>query len=161
MGSRVAHWCGAPFGDKAIDWVRWPRSFLGGGDGPPLPVFVQGHTLDRLYRHPTEARLKFIRDSDWMVHDYLWQSLREPKITQIARQPGKYLVEYRLNMHKLGYLVTRQVGDVALVETFLFLTMDNTPEGDLLWRKLRLARKGKMELELDNIRTLSANRPAV
>jgi hypothetical protein len=152
-GPRAAHWCGAPFGTKGIDWVQWPRSFLGGGDGPPLPVFVQGHALDNLYRDPVRARLKFIQDGDWMVHDYLWQSLREPVLRPIARQPGKYLVEYRLNMHKLGYLVVRQAGDVALVETFLFLTMDSTPEGDLLWRKLRLARKDKMELELDDIRT--------
>jgi hypothetical protein len=153
-GPRPAYWCGQPFGDRGIDWVQWPRSFLGGDDRePPLPVFVQGHALDNLYRHPERGRLRFIEDGDWMIHDYLWQSLREPVITPIARQPGKYLVVYRLNMHKLGYLVVRRVDDVVLVETFLFLTMDGTPEGDALWRKLCLARRDKELLELDKIRT--------
>lgn len=153
-GPRPAHWCGQPFGHRGIDWVEWPSSLLGQNDnGPPLPVFVQGHALDDMYRRPDRARLRFIEDGDWVVHDYLWQSLRQPVIKPFPRQQGKFLVEYRLNMHKLGYLLVRRVDDIVLVETFLFLTMDGTPEGDALWRKLRLARPDKQVLELDKIHT--------
>jgi hypothetical protein len=37
-------------------------------------------------------------------------------------------VEYWLNMHKIGYLLARRGDKAVMVHTFLFLTMDGTPE---------------------------------
>jgi hypothetical protein len=112
---------------------------------------VQSHALDNLYRK--EARALFIENGEWLVHDYLWQSLKDPKLTPMPRDPGKFLVEYRLNCHKLGYLVARPLDGMVLVESFLFLTMDGTPEGDALWNKRRLGRSDKEYLGLDQIHT--------
>ena len=53
--------------------------------------------------------------------------------------------------HKLGYLVARLVDDAVLVESFLFLTMDGTPEGDRLWKKLRLQKEDKTYLGIDTV----------
>ncbi len=146
---RPAYWCGQPFGTVGVDWLEWPRALVGLPDGRPLPVFVQGHALDNLYRK--EARALFIDEGEWLVHDYLWQSLRLPVIQPHPKQEGAFLVDYRLNMHKLGYLFVQPVNDVVLVRTFLFLTMDGTPEGNALWKRLRLRKEDKRQLELDKI----------
>ena len=45
--------------------------------------------------------------------------------------------------------------DSVLIHTFLFLTMDGTPEGTELWRQLRLSRGDKAYLGLDDIVTFS------
>lgn len=149
---RWAFRCGQPFGMRGIEWVAWPPLVLGlQGEEPTYPVYVQSHALDNLYRK--EARALFIEDGEWLVHDYLWQSLREPKVTPMPRAPGKFLVEYHLNCHKLGYLVAQPLDGIVLIESFLFITMDGTPEGDELWNNLRLRRRDKEHLELDQIHT--------
>ena len=151
-GDRPAYWCGMPDGPRGIKWVEWPRSLVGLPDGPMLPVYVQGHALDNLYRK--EARALFIWDGEWMVHDYLHISLEKPKIAPMPRRPGKFLVEYRLSIHKLGFPWSRGPwATLVLIESFLFLTMNETPEGDLLWKKLRLRKEDKILLELDRIET--------
>lgn len=153
-GPRPAYGCGLPVGNQGFAWVEWARSLVGGSDqDPPLPVYVQGHALDRLYRHPERGRLRVIQDGDWIVHRNMALSLREPEVVPMPGHPGKYLAAFRLGDHKVGYLVVRPVDGVALVETFLFLTMNGTPEGDALWRQLRLARPDKEFLELDRFQT--------
>lgn len=71
----------------------------------------------------------------------------------MPRQPGKFLVEYRLLQWLIGYLVVEIVDDAVLVETFLFLTMDGTPQGDALRHKLHLRRPDKQFLALDRLET--------
>jgi hypothetical protein len=44
---------------------------------------------------------------------------------------------------KLGYFVFKALDDMYVAITFLFLTMDGTPEGQKLWEKLRLTKKNK------------------
>jgi hypothetical protein len=151
-GTRPAYWCGQSYGSHGVAWIEWPRSLMGLNDeGPGMPVYVQGHALDNLYRK--EARALFLEDGEWIVHDYLWSSLNKPNVIIMPNSPGKFLVEYYLSNYKIGYLVARPVGDLVLIETFLFLTMNGTPEGDLLWRKLRLRREDKSFLGLDKIQT--------
>jgi hypothetical protein len=148
---RMAFRCGQPFGKDGIDWIEWPRSLLASEDSrDPLPVYAQSHVLDNLYRK--EARALFIEDGEWMAHDDLWQSLRTPKITLMTDR-DMFLVEYRLGGHKLGYLVAQTLDDIVLIRSFLFLTMDGTPESDMLWKKRRLCRADKEELGLDRIDT--------
>ena len=42
---------------------------------------------------------------------------------------------------------------VALIQTFLFITMDGTPEGAEFWRRLRLSGADRAYLGLDDLRT--------
>jgi hypothetical protein len=51
----------------------------------------------------------------------------------------------------LPCLVARLVGQRVLIQTFVFLTMDGTPEGDELDRRLRLKRPDKEHLGLDEV----------
>ena len=70
------------------------------------------------------------------MHD----SLANPSIAE--RQPnGDLLVQYRINDHRVGYLVATQTKDLIAVRTFLFLTMQRTPEGKALEKRLGLTRE--------------------
>jgi hypothetical protein len=148
---RRAHQCGQPFGLGGVEWVEWDASTVGGPKGFRLPVFVQAHALDMLYRK--EARALFVENGEWLVHESLWQSLRDPRNVQPMRGDGTHIVDYRFHGHRLGYLPVSVVGDALLVHTFLFLTMDGTPEGNMLKERLRLRRSDKQHLELDRIGT--------
>jgi hypothetical protein len=151
-GPRPAFRCGQPNGLHCVEWVEWPASVMGiERDDRNYPVYVQSHALDNLYRK--EARALFIENGEWIVHDYLWQSLRKPKLLPMPRESNKFLIEYNLNIHKLGYLVASRREDVVVVESFLFLTMNGTPEGDALWKKLGLSKADKQYLGLDLIQT--------
>jgi len=148
---RPAFRCGQPSGLGGIDWVEWPSSVMGlTGENRRYPVFVQDHALDNLYGR--NARALIFKDREWLVHDYLWQALRNPKLIPM-KASDKYLVEYNFHVHKIGYLVAHRIDEIVLVETFLFLTMDGTPEGDALLKNLGLARKHKIDLQLDKIET--------
>jgi hypothetical protein len=54
---------------------------------------------------------------------------------------------------KVGYLVATVVRNVILIRTFLFLTMDGTPEGTKLYQRLGLRRAAKTLLKLDDLTT--------
>lgn len=88
-----------------------------------------------------------------MVRECLWRSLKIPKLIAMPRDKGKYLVEYNLLGHKIGYLVAELVDGKVLIETFLFLTMDQTPEGDAIFQRLQLTKDDKKYLALDKIHT--------
>lgn len=90
---------------------------------------------------------------------HLATSLSDPTI--LHRGVGRYLVEYRVGKYKIGYLVAKKVDDVILVETFLFLTMDGTPEGIELKRRWQLERTGKQFTGLDCLATFLCTDVAV
>src|SRR6202012_3373976 len=69
----------------------------------------------------------------WLAH-----SLEGPHI--IERQGKDWFVEFRIEKKRMGYLVVTPLRDLIAVRTFLFLTMDRTPESRLLKKKLRLSR---------------------
>lgn len=111
-----------------------------------IPVYIQSHALERLYE-----RIDCFENSKSLIYDYLWCSILNAKVVKSTN--GKYLIEYWFNCHKLGYLVTTINDGVAIVRTFLFITMDGTPEGLLLHKKLGIRRDDKEYLHLDKLRT--------
>ena len=139
--------CGA--GAKLrIDWVSWTSADLGlTGPEQALPVFIDGgHALRNLRDRVTVAQ------DNGMVEDCIWASLRSPEVTW-TKEGDKFLVAYRLREHKIGYFVFRALDDMYVAITFLFLTMDGTPEGQNLWEKLRLSKRDKQYTGLDRLST--------
>ncbi len=109
-----------------------------------LPVFVQSHALHRL-----EERLD-CTDRSWQQYN-LYLSLDEP---EVVRGPtGKWLIKYQLKDFHLGYLVVDIVDGMLVVRTFLFVTMDSTPEGHALQKALGLAAVDKKYLIVDRLST--------
>lgn len=132
--------CGAPF-DNAIRWVEWEPITFGRPSGPKLPVYVQQHALERL-----RERIPITFD----VEDFLYQSLEKPKIFP-NNHTHERLVEYRFYQYLLGYFVARILPHMVVIKTFLFLTMEGTPEHHLLFEKLKLRRPDIEATGLDNL----------
>lgn len=109
-----------------------------------LPVYVQSHALHRL-----EERLDCTDRSSQQYNMYL--SLDEP---EVVRGPtGKWLIKYQLKGFHLGYLMVDIVDGILIVRTFLFVTMDSTPEGYALQKALGLAAVDKKYLIVDRLST--------
>jgi hypothetical protein len=115
-------------------------------DGNQLPVYIQKHAIDRLIE-----RTAPISDSNSAIYMMVCDSVSEPAIC--SRSHDGFLLECRSHDRKLGYFGCVVMHNAILITTFLFLTMDGTPEGERLWQKLRLRRQDKEYLGLDNLRT--------
>jgi hypothetical protein len=134
-----------------VEWTEWRSSTLGLKDEDKVyPVFVQRHVLERLKERGGQV---FVKSFEGHLHFRLAISLRNPIIHSNLRNDGAFLVEYHLGKYKIGYLVVRKLDDLILVESFLFLTMDGTPEGIQLKKQLRLDRSGKEYTGLDDLWT--------
>jgi len=151
---RSGYWCGLPVFPGGIEWITWKGDTLRMADANrEYPVLVQQHALDRLYGR--NGRLGFLAGHEAALQRSLWISLRHPAFHPSGRDDGSVLVEYRLGDHKLGYLVARGASNRVVVLTFLFLTMDCTPEGRELRRQLRLGRDDKTFLGFDSLDTFA------
>jgi len=141
---RPVYRCGGAFDQLKLMWVSWPRSVLGLADGAsPLPVYVQRHVL-----HQLRERLN-IRNGPHIAEYFMLQSLRDPVVRE--RVKVGWFIDYRLGADRLGYLLVALAEDKVIVRTFLFLTMDDTPEGRRLRQELRLDRRGREWLGLDTL----------
>ncbi len=129
------------FGARGLDHVTWKAADLG-FDGEPqeYPVFIQSHVMEQLARRVPSYHTPGIVCS-----------LTRPKF--IRQSADSFLVEYRQGSadHKLGYFVGVRLPDKVLLKTFLFLTMQGTPESDLLYSKLRLTRRDIEFMRLDDL----------
>ena len=139
--------CGTAF-EPTIDWVSWTPEDLGfTGSEEALPVFIDGgHALRNL-----RERVTIAQDSG-VVEYCIWNSFQSPKVVRREKE-DEFLVEYHLFEQKLGYFVFKMLDDLYVAKTFLFLTMDGTPEGQKLWEKLRLTKKDKQYTGLDRLST--------
>ncbi len=150
---RPAYRCGHPWSPGAIHWISWSGSVLNLPDANrQFPVYVQQHTLDRLYG--PGRRLPGRTDQDYIVHDALWLSLSNPRIHKISNSDRRnVLVEFEFLGRKVGYLVARLLEDKVLIRTFLLLTMEGTPEANTLRQRLGLRREDMTYLGLDDLAT--------
>jgi hypothetical protein len=122
-----------PVGDGSVRWLAWDGQLFGRQAGTQYPVYVQSHALRQLQQRVNlPAAMPFLQT-------WLGESLAEPKI--VERQNENLLVEFRLKEYRVGYLVVTPMQDVVAVRTFLFLTMEQTPEARLLRQQLRLTRR--------------------
>ncbi len=148
--------CGQPCHGPGIEWATWDLDLLGlPGSVRQLPVYVQPHVFGRLYG--IDGRLQSLSDQEALLHDLVYKSLQDPKMHPIIGQPGHYLVEYACGDCKLGYLVCEILPEAVIARTFLFLTMDGTPEGDALYRRLKVNRHDKSFLGLDSLGDMIAS----
>jgi hypothetical protein len=144
---RPAYRCGGDPRCGGFRWISWPREILGLHGGPKrLAVYIQRHALERL--HQRLAPLKHAAVQRTLIY-----SLAKPVLTSEAGE-NPFLVEYRLGAKmRVGHLVGRLVEDKVLFTTFLFLTMQGTPEAKLLAERLRLRRADIEYTGLDTLGT--------
>jgi uncharacterized protein with HEPN domain len=147
-GRRKAYPCVRAFLDRGPKHVKWNPAKLGiGSDDRDLPVYVGEHAFARL-----EERIPVALDIT-LLHNMLYDSLEFPIICPTEGADG-FLVEAGPPTRKLGYFVVEIYADFVFVRTFLFLTMQGTPEAKCLRQKLGLSRKDIEYYKLDNYFTL-------
>lgn len=131
--------------EPGLRQMAWPGSILGIGEGRKLPVYFQNHALRRF-----DERIR-LTGYEWEVRYSIWDSLERP--TLVERDGDEFLVEFGLAGLRMGYFVAIPVEDAVVVRTFLFLTMQGTPESRLLRERLKLRRDDVEHLELDRLET--------
>ena len=109
-----------------------------------LDVYIQPHAIQRI-----EERLDIVQRGD--KHYEIYNSLLKPKVVKTGK--NHLLIEYRFEEKKLGYLKAEITDGVIIILTFLFITMDSTPEGELLHQLLGLSKEDKKYLAIDKIST--------
>ena len=118
-----------------------PGDLLGIGlESQSMRLYIQRHATDRLEERLGIHNKVFLT----MIRD---ESLRRPVC---CCNDGSFLIEVRLGLKRLGYFVAELCGNILLIRTFLFLTMQGTPESDLLKSELGLRRADIQHTMLDN-----------
>jgi hypothetical protein len=145
---RKAYRCELPDLDMGLCPLTWTPGELGIGDSTkPIPVFISDHAVNRLHQRVPIGPLFHI------LHKMLRRSLEAPRILRGDRE-GEFLVEAGDPGGKVGYFVVAVTPDFAFVKTFLFLTMQGTPEARKLRERARLTNKDIRLFKLDNLYTL-------
>jgi hypothetical protein len=115
------------------------------------PVYFQMHAarqfIQRILGDVEHMSLTFYS----MFSEALIRAVEAPEC--VTKSDGSYLVRATFHDRCFGYFLLSLVDDCFVARTFLFLTMDGTPEGDKLWEQLRLSRTDKSYLGLDKLQT--------
>lgn len=136
--------------DLSPIWAKTKPSLLGFKTGSldiPLDVYIQQHALDRL-----KERLDIIPG---IVHFITFLIFSEKNIPH-HKMKDYSLVEFRLSDLKAGYLLVRLVDAKLLVQSFLFLTNNDTPEGEKLKSLVALEKEDKIYLQIDTLPAFNA-----
>ena len=149
---REAYPCSVGFMNKGVvaATIR-PKELRRPAKGDPLPIYVSGHVFDHMHR--VERRIPCKDGQIGRLHWLTWQSLHEPVL--VNRPGDSFLAEFRLNGHRLGYFPLTVADGKVIALTFLFLTMDGTPESDALYKRLRVRRSDRERLKLDRLSTFT------
>ncbi len=148
-GRRKAYPCVGVQGRDGLAPIRWNPARLGiGQEDRDVPVLIGEHAIERLHeRVPTAP------DFGWL-HRVMANSFMVPRLHP-APEPGRLLVELGQAGRKLGYFVVEIYAGFVFVKTFLFLTMQGTPESKCLREKLGLSRSDIEYFKLDSMFTLA------
>lgn len=136
--------------DLSPIWAKTKPSLLGFKTGSldiPLDVYIQQHALDRL-----KERLDIIPG---IMHFITFLIFSEKNIAH-HKMKDYSLVEFRLSDLKAGYLLVRLVDAKLLIQSFLFLTNNDTPEGEKLKDLVALEKEDKIYLQIDTLPAFNA-----
>ncbi len=141
---------GWTFASHGMEWSVVRMGDLGIPTTKPdrmVDVYIQSHALVRL-------KERVDCEASSMLHFHLFWAFKDLKVAKLGTQS---LIEFRLHQKKVGYFVFDIVDNILVVKTFLFLTMDGTPEGDNLRETLGLQAIDKQYLGIDRLSTFVAS----
>ena len=126
--------------------VSWNCEKLGiEGPTKDLEVLISKHAIERMHE-----RLPLPR-CETLLHRGMVRAFQKPIL--VPQGPNRYLVELAYGADRLGYFVAEIHPGFVLARTFLFLTMQGTPEAQLLREKLGLCRADVEHYKLDHFVT--------
>jgi hypothetical protein len=148
-GIRKAYPCECHGHPDGLLRLTWNPATLGiGSDSRDLPVFVGTHAIERLHeRVPLAPYLS-------LLHGMMRDAIEEPRLRPRPAS-NDFLLEVGRQGRKVGYFVAELYDAFVYLRTFLFLTMQGTPEADCLRERLRLSRSEIEYYKLDNYFTFT------
>lgn len=154
--SRPAFRCGAAHWPHEIDWCVWRSEIIGVANvNREYRIYSQWHVFDQL-----QDRLGAFCSDLGVLHEWLWQSISlattSPPRVSVKRDrfvTDTYWVDFLLYGHRVGYVVATLHDDTIILRTFLFLTMQGTPEQMRLHEAIGLTRSQRELLSLDSLDT--------
>jgi hypothetical protein len=148
-GRRKAFACEATDELGGLYHVNWNPARIGIGEvSKEIPVYISQHAISRLQERVPMA--PFLS----ALHTMMFDSLAHPTICPAVDQEG-FLVELCVAAGKVGYFLVEVHSEFVFVRTFLFLTMQGTPEAKCLRERLGLSRSDIEYFKLDNYLTLT------
>ncbi|MCX2450315.1 hypothetical protein OQX61_03435 [Pedobacter sp. PLR] len=108
----------------------------------PLEIYISTHALDRLQER--------INITPGIMHQILLLTFLQPEISHRWRGDVSH-VDFLVAGLKVGYLVVKLHGSKLMIHTFLFLTNNDTFEGEKLGRLLSIVKEDKKYLEIDSL----------
>lgn len=139
--NRPAFRVGMPIAENLpLDFVSVNSELLNIKQETTLPVYVQAHALNRLSERMDGVTKGFL-------HLHIYISFKDPKVCR--NKKGKWLFEFKLLEHKVGYFVADIIDEKIILRTFLFLTNNGTPEGEKLLEQTGFMKEDKMYLAID------------
>lgn len=109
----------------------------------PIEVYIQKHAIQRY-----KERIDCIPEDMKILNTF--DSFEKPKITQLG---NKYFFEYRAYGAKAGYFIGQLIDGAFVIQTFLFLTNNGTPEGEKLNKTFGIEIDDKKYLAIDKLST--------
>ena len=114
----------------------------------PLPkteyrIFVQSHALNRLKERLNE-------DIQGILQIEIFHSILIAKSFRYYRD--SIYIDYYFEKNKAGYLVGEIIGKIIVIKSFLFLTHNSTPEGELLKELTGLNKLDMKYLNIDKLK---------
>jgi hypothetical protein len=126
--------------------------FYGAGHNIPnadnqkdVAVYLQSHVLSRLYE-----RIDCI-PKETVYREFL--KSMENFNARCENDTGKIFIDLRIYNVKVGYLLATVVNNKLILRTFLFITLQGTPEGVALRKNAKLRKDEVTFLELDRLST--------
>ncbi len=114
----------------------------------PMKVYIQNHAIMRLAERIDSINIG-------LAQFFMCRSFDEPKVFYDNHQ--NLLIEYRIFDIKAGYFRVDMVDGIILVRTFLFITNNGTPEGQLLEKNTGLQKLDKKYLSIDKLSTFMSS----
>jgi hypothetical protein len=109
----------------------------------PVEVYVQKHAILRFFE-----RVDLI-DVGFLV-DRIYSTFEEPKIIKFN---NRFLLEFELFDIKVGYFLGNLIDGIFVLNTFLFLTNNGTPEGNKFNSLMHVKKHDKDYLKIDKLST--------
>ncbi|SMD15099.1 hypothetical protein [Pedobacter nyackensis] len=113
----------------------------------PLEIYITTHAFDRLQER--------INITPGIMHRILVLIFIQSEIPHRWKGDASH-VEFRVSDEKVGYLVLKMDAGKLVIHTFLFLTNNDTFEGEKLGRLLSVVKEDKKYLEIDTLPAFNA-----
>jgi len=143
--SRPAYRVGVPMANEGIRWLTMAPASWGSVDenaDQNLDVYIQSHALNRMHERIDGLPIQMC------ILNLFVSIISNPRV---LIRDNDFLIEYKIEGLKVGYVVASLHKKIIVIRTFLFITYNGTPEGQKLSEITGLGKLDKKYLAIDKL----------